>query len=90
MRAAAEGAQLGMPEVQMGIPSVIEGPAARPDRLGADARDAPHGRALFAAESLGMGLVQKVAPAAELDAAVAPWVAAICRASRKRCARRRP
>jgi len=37
--------------------------------------------ALFsAAEALAMGLVQKVVPAAELDAAVEDWLAAICRA----------
>jgi enoyl-CoA hydratase len=28
-----------------------------------------------------MGFVQKVAPAAELDAAIEPWLAAICRAT---------
>jgi enoyl-CoA hydratase/carnithine racemase len=34
-----------------------------------------------AAEALAMGFVQKVVPAAELDAAVEHWVAAICRAT---------
>jgi enoyl-CoA hydratase/carnithine racemase len=33
-----------------------------------------------AAEALAMGLVQKVAPAACLDAAVEEWIGAICRA----------
>jgi enoyl-CoA hydratase len=38
------------------------------------------GALISAAEALAMGLVQKVAPAADLDAAVEAWLAAICRA----------
>ena len=34
-----------------------------------------------AAEALAMGFVQKVVPPAELDAAVEPWLAGICRAT---------
>ena len=80
-RAAAEGAQLGMPEVLMGIPSVIEA-ALLPGLIGwGKTREMLITGALFsAAEALAMGLVQKVVPAAELDAAVEDWLAAICRA----------
>jgi enoyl-CoA hydratase/carnithine racemase len=80
-RAAADGAQLGMPEVQMGIPSVIEA-ALLPGLIGwGKTREMLITGALFpAAEALAMGLVQKVAPAGDLDAAVEDWIAAICRA----------
>jgi enoyl-CoA hydratase/carnithine racemase len=80
-RAAAEGAQFGMPEVQMGIPSVIEA-ALLPGLIGwGKTREMLITGALYSpVEGLAMGLVQKVAPAADLDAAVEEWIAAICRA----------
>jgi enoyl-CoA hydratase/carnithine racemase len=80
-RAAAEGAQFGMPEVAMGIPSVIEA-ALLPGLIGwGKTREMLITGALFsAADALAMGLVQKVASAADLDAAVENWLAAICRA----------
>ena len=80
-RAAAEGAQFGMPEVAMGIPSVIEA-ALLPGLIGwGKTREMLITGALYsAAEALSMGLVQKLAPAAGLDAAVEDWLAAICRA----------
>ncbi len=81
LRAAAEGAQLGMPEVQMGIPSVIEA-ALLPGLIGwGRTREMLlTGAMVSAAEALAMGLVQKVAPAADLDAAVEAWIDAIGRA----------
>jgi enoyl-CoA hydratase len=81
-RAAAETAQFGMPEVHMGIPSVIEA-ALLPGLIGwGRTREMLLTGALFsAAEALAMGLVQRVAPAAELDAAVETWLAGICRAT---------
>jgi enoyl-CoA hydratase/carnithine racemase len=80
-RAAAEEAQFGMPEVAMGIPSVIEA-ALLPGLIGwGKTREMLITGALFpAAEALAMGLVQKVVPAADLDAALEEWLAAICRA----------
>jgi enoyl-CoA hydratase/carnithine racemase len=80
-RIAAEHAQLGMPEVQMGIPSVIEA-ALLPGLIGwGRTREMLLTGALYpAAEALAMGLVQRVAPAAELDAAVETAIAGICRA----------
>jgi enoyl-CoA hydratase/carnithine racemase len=81
-RCAAEGAQLGMPEVHMGIPSVIEA-ALLPGLIGwGRTREMLLTGALYsAAEALAMGFVQKVAPAPELDAVVEAWIADICRAT---------
>jgi enoyl-CoA hydratase/carnithine racemase len=81
LRAAAEAAQLGMPEVQMGIPSVIEA-ALLPGLIGwGKTRELLlTGAVVSAAEALAMGLVQKVATAADLDAAVEAWIDAIGRA----------
>jgi enoyl-CoA hydratase/carnithine racemase len=80
-RAAADSAQFGMPEVHMGLPSVIEA-ALLPGLIGwGKTREMLLTGAMFSAtEALAMGLVQKVVPAAELGAAVETWIAAICRA----------
>ena len=81
-RAAAETAQFGMPEVVMGLPSVIEA-ALLPGLIGwGKTREMLLTGAMYsAAEALAMGFVQKVVPAGELDAAVEHWLAAICRAT---------
>jgi len=78
MRVAVETAVLGMPEVRLGIPSVIEA-ALLPGLIGWG-----HTRVLLltgenisATEALAMGLVEKVAPPAALDAAVGVWLAGI-------------
>ena len=72
LRVASDRARFGMPEVRVGIPSVVEA-ALLPGLIGA-------GRARFllltgetidAATALAWGLVDAVAPPAELDAAVA-------------------
>ena len=82
MRAASDGARFGMPEVHMGIPSVIEA-ALLPGLIGwGRTREMLlTGELYSAAEALAMGFVQKVAPLAALDAAVDAWLAAICRAT---------
>jgi enoyl-CoA hydratase len=82
MRCAADRAQFGMPEVVMGIPSVIEA-ALLPGLIGwGRTREMLLTGALYtAAEALAMGFVQKVAPAAELDVAVEAWISGICRAT---------
>jgi len=82
MRATAEAALLGMPEVHMGIPSVIEA-ALLPGLIGwGRTREMLLTGILYSAhEALNMGLVQKVAPMAELDAAIEPWLDGICRAT---------
>ena len=82
MRVAAERPQFGMPEVVMGIPSVIEA-ALLPGLIGwGRTREMLLTGASFGAgEALAMGFVQKVVPAAGLDAAVDHWLAAIFRAT---------
>jgi len=81
-RAAADTAQFGMPEVVMGLPSVIEA-ALLPGLIGwGKTREMLLTGTLYsAAEALAMGFVERVVPAAELDAAVDRWLAAICRAA---------
>ena len=78
LRVASERAMFGMPEVRVGIPSVVEA-ALLPLLIG-------HGRArrllltgetIGAAEALAWGLVDAVAPPEELDAAVERFAAAI-------------
>jgi enoyl-CoA hydratase/carnithine racemase len=84
MRVAAEGAEFGMPEVVMGIPSVIEA-ALLPGLVGwGKTREMLLTGAMYsAAEALAMGFAQKVAAAGELDAAVDRWIEQICRATPK-------
>ena len=81
-RAAAETAQFGMPEVVMGLPSVIEA-ALLPGLIGwGKTREMLLTGAMYSApEALAMGFVQKAVPAAELDAAVDHWLGAVCRAT---------
>jgi enoyl-CoA hydratase len=78
LRVASERAIFGMPEVRVGIPSVVEA-ALLPQLIG-------HGRArrllltgetIGAAEALAWGLVDSVASAAQLDAAVERLAVAI-------------
>src|SRR5580700_7530514 len=77
-RIASERSMFGMPEVRIGIPSVVEA-ALLPQLIG-------HGRArmllltgenIDAATALDWGLVERVVPAAELDATVEAVAAAI-------------
>ncbi|PVY76571.1 short chain enoyl-CoA hydratase [Cupriavidus alkaliphilus] len=68
LRIAADTAQLGMPEVKVGIPSVIH--AALMPRLIGNARTAwmlLTGEISDASEALQWGLVSRVVPLAELD-----------------------
>ena len=82
MRAASDNAQFGMPEVHMGLPSVIEA-ALLPGLIGwGRTREMLLTGVLYSArEALAMGFVQKAVPAAELDAAIDPWLAGIVRAT---------
>ncbi|MGH7045650.1 MAG: enoyl-CoA hydratase [Stellaceae bacterium] len=71
LRVASEASIFGMPEVAIGIPSVVE--AALLPRLigeGRARRLLLTGETIDAAEALSWGLVDMVAPAGELDAAV--------------------
>jgi enoyl-CoA hydratase len=81
MRVASDNAMFGMPEVNIGLPSVVEA-ALLPQLIG-------WGRTkilLYTAENIDAatafqwGLVEKIVPFADLDAAVALWVDAIVQA----------
>ena len=82
MRAAAAEARFGMPEVHMGLPSVIEA-ALLPGLIGWGKARAMllTGELSTAAQALAMGLVEKVVPQDGLEAAVDGWLVAICRAT---------
>jgi enoyl-CoA hydratase len=75
LRVAAAGAQLGLPEVKVGAPSVIE--AALLPALVGPGRAAEMlltGDSVTAEQALGWGLVNRVVPAAELTSATAALV----------------
>ncbi len=81
LRVAAETAVFGMPEVKLGIPSVIEA-ALLPGLVGwGRAREILLlGENFSAAEAGAWGLVERVAPFQDLDAAVERWIGSILRA----------
>jgi enoyl-CoA hydratase/carnithine racemase len=75
LRVAAAGAQLGLPEVKVGAPSVIE--AALLPALVGPGRAAEMlltGDSVTAEQALAWGLVNRVVPAAELTSATAALV----------------
>jgi len=71
LRIAAAHAQFGMPEVRLGIPSVVEA-ALLPRLVGAGRARwlVLTGESIDAAQALAWGLVERVVPTPELDAAV--------------------
>ena len=75
VRIASATASFGMPEVKLGIPSVIEA-ALLPMLVGwGRAREIMYlGEIFTAAEAHEWGLVEHVVPAASLDAAVEAWI----------------
>ena len=78
LRVAATHSTFGMPEVLVGIPSVIE--AALLPRLvgwGKTAELLYTGETIDAREACACGLVQRVVPQEQIDHAVAHWVEAI-------------
>lgn len=82
LRLASDDSRFGMPEVQVGIPSVIEA-ALLPRFIGAGrARDLVlTGRILLAEEALAWGLIEALAPRAALDALVESRLSDILRAA---------
>ena len=78
LRIAAEDARFGMPEVKVGIPSVIEA-ALLPSLIGwgRTRRLLLTGETIDARAAERWGLVERVAQVGELDAALEEWVAAI-------------
>ena len=75
MRVASDDATFGMPEVKVGIPSVIEA-ALLPRLVGiGKAREmVMTGATMNAQEALRCGLVERVVAAPDLDAAVDDWL----------------
>ncbi|MFM9846159.1 MAG: enoyl-CoA hydratase [Hyphomicrobiaceae bacterium] len=80
MRVGSDNAVFGMPEVHMGLPSVIEA-ALLPGLIGwGKTREILlTGETFPAADALAMGFIQKLVPASGLDAAVAHWLDVLCR-----------
>jgi enoyl-CoA hydratase/carnithine racemase len=78
MRLAADTAIFGMPEVKLGVPSVVEA-ALLPQLIGwGKTRWMVYtGENIDAPTALDWGLVEKVVPPGDLDDAVDAWVAAI-------------
>jgi enoyl-CoA hydratase len=78
LRVASANAVFGMPEVKVGMPSVIE--AALLPRLigwGQTARLVLLGENIDAGEAFAIGLVEKMVAAEKLDAAVEAWIDSI-------------
>ena len=78
LRLAADDARFGMPEVRIGIPSVVEA-ALLPGLIGwgRTRRLLLTGETIDAAQALAWGLVEEVVPSGDLDAAVERVVASI-------------
>jgi enoyl-CoA hydratase/carnithine racemase len=81
MRVASDNAIFGMPEVKVGLPSVVEA-ALLPQLIGWGRTKLflYTGENIDAATAFSWGLVEKVVAPAELDAAVEAWVHAIVEA----------
>lgn len=79
MRAAADHAKFGMPEVKFGLPSGMEA-CLLPLLMGWGKTNeiVLTGEMMDAQEAYRCGFLERLLPAAELDAAVEKWVAAIC------------
>jgi enoyl-CoA hydratase/carnithine racemase len=78
MHVASDNAVFGMPEVKIGLPSVVEA-ALLPQLIGWGRTKVLlyTGDNINAATALDWGLVERVVPLAKLDSAVEEWVAAI-------------
>jgi enoyl-CoA hydratase/carnithine racemase len=81
LRIASEAARFGMPEVRVGIPSVVEA-ALLPKLIGwgRTRRLLLLGETIDAAEALDWGLVERVVAPDALDAAVEAWIALLLEA----------
>jgi enoyl-CoA hydratase len=78
LRLAADTALFGMPEVKLGIPSVVEA-CLLPMLIGwgRTRKMLLLGETIGAAEALQIGLVEGLAPAADLDTALETWLTSL-------------
>jgi enoyl-CoA hydratase/carnithine racemase len=78
LRLGGEDSRYGMPEVQVGLPSVVEA-RLLPTLIGwGKTRELVYtGNLIGADEALRIGLIQKVAPGDSLRAAAQPWIDSI-------------
>ena len=81
MRIATEDSIFGMPEVKVGVPSVVEA-ALLPKLIGwGKSRVLCYtGENITAKEALEWGLVEKVVPRSKLDEAIEKWISSILEA----------
>ena len=81
LRIGSQSSRFVMPEVQVGLPSVIEA-RLLPSLIGwGKTRELLYrGHVIEAAEAYRIGFLQAVAPAAALDASMQPWIDDILRA----------
>ncbi len=81
MRAAADHAKFGMPEVKFGLPSGMEA-CLLPLLVGWGKANelVLTGEMMDAPEAFRCGFLERMVPAAELDAAIEKWVVSICAA----------
>ncbi|MCC6532123.1 MAG: enoyl-CoA hydratase/isomerase family protein [Burkholderiales bacterium] len=81
MRAAADHAMFGMPEVKFGLPSGMEA-CLLPLLLGWGKANeiVLTGEMIDAQEAYRCGFLQRLVPASDLDTAIEKWVSAICAA----------
>ena len=81
LRIGAHGSRYGMPEVQVGLPSVIEA-RLLPALIGwGHTRELLYrGNLIDAAEAHRIGFLQKLAPDSEMDTGLRPWIEDILRA----------
>jgi enoyl-CoA hydratase len=82
MRVASDRSRFGMPEIKVGIPSVIDAWwLAQICGLGHAAELVFDGQMIGSTEAFRMGLVNRVAPAPALDGAAIGWAEQIARSS---------
>ena len=81
LRIGTDGSRYGMPEVQVGLPSVIEA-RLLPGLIGwGNTRELLYrGNLIGAAEAHRIGFLQRVAPDGGIDGAIQPWLDDILRA----------
>ncbi len=80
LRIASDRSRLGMPEIKVGIPSVIDAWwLLQITGLGHASSLVYDGEMIDAAEAYRIGLVNRVTPAARLDADALEWASAIAR-----------